>query len=206
MIRISGPLDSLFPQIRQALLAATLLHPERWWYLSGLAQYLNVTPSSLQRELAALTQAGILEARRDGNRTYYRPNANCPFLGDLQALFAKTVGLADVLREALAPYRNQLEVAFVYGSIARGEYTSESDIDLMLIGTLSLADVSLALRDAERTLKRPINPTLYALPEFAARLAEGNHFIRTVMQSDKIYLKGSIPLPSTPTRRSETCA
>jgi DNA-binding transcriptional ArsR family regulator len=93
------PLDALFPRIRQALLAATLLHPDRWWYLSDLAKHLGTRPSSLQRELAALVDAGILNRRQDGNRIYFQPHPDCPFLPELQGLLVKTVGVVDALRE-----------------------------------------------------------------------------------------------------------
>ena len=91
-IRKKRPLDSLFPRTRQAVLTATLLHPDRWWYLSDLAKHLGVRPSSLQREIATLTSTEILRQRRDGNRVYFQANADCPFLPELQGLLVKTAG------------------------------------------------------------------------------------------------------------------
>lgn len=190
-MRKSAALDALLPRTRQAILAATVLHPDRWWYLSDLAQHLRVTPSSLQRELAGLVAAGILHRRRDGNRTYYQPDPACPFLGELQGLLAKTVGLADVLKEALEPFAPSIAFAFVYGSIARSEEASASDVDLMIIGTVRLAELSSALREAEKRLGRPVNPTLFTWEEFSKRLADGQHFLSTVMKAEKIFLQGS---------------
>src|SRR3989475_11268713 len=97
-MRKSKALDALFPRTRQAILAATLLHPDRWRYLSDLARHLGVRPSSLQRELATLVNTGMLRQRRDGNRTYFQRNPDCPFLAALQALLLTTVGLVDLLR------------------------------------------------------------------------------------------------------------
>src|SRR5687768_7403794 len=112
-------IDALFPAVRQDVLAATMMHPDRWWYLSDLAAHLGRSPSSLQREVAQLTAAGILETRQEANRIYYRPNAECPLLPELTGLIAKTVGVADVLRSALKPIARQIEWAFIYGSLAR---------------------------------------------------------------------------------------
>src|SRR6266704_7113838 len=134
IMRKSKAIDALFPRTRQAILAATLLHPERWWYLSDLARHLGVRPSSLQRELAALGDTGILRQRRDGNRLYFQPNPDCPFLAELQGLMLKTVGLIDVLCEALDPFTDRIDWAFVYGSMARSEELVSSDVDLMIIG------------------------------------------------------------------------
>lgn len=103
----------------------------------------------------------------------------------------KTAGLADVLREALRPFEQLIELAFVYGSIARAEETSGSDIDLMIIGRTGLADLAGALRDAEARLGRVINPTLYGKAEFMEKARQGHHFICNVIRQEKILIIGS---------------
>ena len=123
-MRKSSSINALFPQIRLGILAATCMHPGRWWYLSDLAKHLQVRPSSLQRELSSLVSAGVLLRRRDGNRVYFKPDPECPFLEELQGLMLKTMGLVDVLREELTPLSPRIMWAFVYGSIARGEEIS----------------------------------------------------------------------------------
>jgi DNA-binding transcriptional ArsR family regulator len=190
-MRKPSSLDALFPRIRQAVLAATVMHPDHEWYLSDLAHHLKVRPSSLQRELAALVEAGILQRRRDGNRVYYQADPACPFLTDLQGLLTKTVGLVDILQHALLPFSPSFDCAFIYGSLARHEEVSTSDVDLMIIGDLRLATAAGALREAERQILRPINPTLFTREEFATRLAAGNHFLNTVMRAPKLFLKGN---------------
>lgn len=190
-MRKNSLLDSLLPKIRQAILAVTILQPNRWWYLSEMAQHLHVTPSSLQRELSALTESGILQTRRESNRVYYQPNPQCPILPELRGLLVKTVGLADILMETLEPFCQQIESAFVYGSVARGEETAASDVDLMIIGSVRLAELAPRLRETEKQLQRPVNPTLFTVQEFARKAAEGHHFVTTVLNGAKIYLKGN---------------
>lgn len=190
-MRKTSLLDHLLPKIRQAILAATILQPEHWWYMSDLAKHLDVTPSSLQRELASLVEAGILRKRQDGNRVYYQPDPQCSILPELRGLLVKTSGVADVLKEMLQPFWERTAFAFVYGSIARNEETSSSDVDLMLIGNLRLTELSPVLREVEKQLGRPINPTLFNSQEFACKAEEGNHFVTTILNAPKIYLKGS---------------
>src|SRR5438034_7134479 len=151
-MRSPRPIDALMPKTRQMILAATLMHPSRWWYQSDLAHHLGVRPSSLQRELNALVDAGILRRRREGNRVYFQPDPECPFLGELTGLMTKTAGLLDVLRERLCRFAKAIDWAFVYGSVARSEERSSSDVDLMVVGRVGLADLSPALRRAERLL------------------------------------------------------
>ncbi len=190
IMRKSKAIDALFPRTRQAILAATLLHPDRWWYLSDLARHLGVRPSSLQRELATLVNAGILRQRRDGNRMYFQPNPDCPFLAELQGLMLKTVGLVDVLREVLEPFANRIDWAFVYGSIARSEELASSDVDLMIIGRAGLADIAPALRQAERHLNRPVNPALYSREEFITKLTAKHAFLHAVLDGAKLFILG----------------
>ena len=180
----------MFPATRQAVLAATLMHPDRWWYLSDLAKHLGLSPSTLQRELAGLVEAGILRRRRDGNRVYFQANPDCPVLPELRRLMVKTVGLADVLREALQPLAAGIRVAMIYGSVARAEEQSGSDVDLLVVGDVGLSDLAPALKEAEKRLQRPINPMVYSAEEFARKARSGHHLITNVVKGEMIFLLG----------------
>lgn len=158
--------------------------------LSDLAKHLGVRPSSLQRELAALVDVGILNRRQDGNRVCLQPNSECPFLPELQGLLVKTVGVVDVLREALKSFTKRIDSAFVYGSMARATEIASSDVDLMIIGQVGLADLSPALRRSEERLSRPVNPTLYTREEFATKLQAGHHFLKAVLDGEKLFILG----------------
>lgn len=190
-MRTKRPLDALFPKTRQDLLATTLIDPSREWYLSALAKHLRVPPSSLQRELVGLVAAGILTRRGDGNRTYYRADLESPLFGELRGILLKTVGLRDVLREGLRPLVDRIDVAFIYGSMARAEERSASDVDLMVIGSVGLADLAPALKQAEETLGRPVNPTVYTRREVAEKRARGHHFLDSVLREEKLFIAGS---------------
>lgn len=190
-MRKTASLDALFTAPRQGILAATLMEPGRWWYLSDLARHLGVHHATLQRELARLSKAEILLSRRDGNRSYYRANADSPIFRDLRGLLAKTTGLVNVLRAALRPFERQIESAFVYGSVARASETFQSDVDLIVIGELTLKELAPVLRVAEKTLGRPVNPSLYRAEEFARRFASGSHFIADVMENEKLFVTGN---------------
>src|SRR3990167_4604231 len=159
-MRKKSQIDALFPKIRQKILAITLLDSQRWWYLSDLARHLTVSPSSLQREINSLTRAEILVRRRDGKQVYFRPNPNCPFLSELQGLLIKTAGLVDVLRKNLTPFSQSIKCAFIYGSIARAEELSESDVDVLIIGRIGLSELVPAFRKTEQTLHRQVNPII----------------------------------------------
>jgi len=190
-MRKSPPLlTPLFSRTMQGVLSATLLRPEREWYQSDLASHLGVRPSSLQRVLAQLTRAGILQRRADGNRVYYRADATCPIHGDLASILIKTIGVAEPLREVLAPLANGIRVAFIHGSVAEMREQSQSDVDLIIVGDLPNSEVAFALRPMQGRLGRDVRFTRYTPKEFAAKRASGHHFLAAVMQRPRIFLIG----------------
>jgi predicted nucleotidyltransferase len=190
-MRATSAIDALFPATRRAILATLLLHAGREWYFRDLANHLGLRPSSLTRELKNLTDAGILRRRKDGNRVYYQADPACPFLPEIRGLLLKTAGLVDVLREALRPVMDEIVSAFVYGSVARGEELAESDIDLMVIGNTSRFELTKPLRQAERQLARPVNSTVYKPAEFAKKVASDDHFVRAVLDKEKLFVVGN---------------
>jgi uncharacterized protein len=189
-MRKSSPIDPLISKSMQGLLASTVLQPDRAWYLSDLAKHLAVRPSSLQSSLAALVKAGILTRRKDGNRVYFQADPNCPFLPELQGLIGKTAGLVDVLREVLAKLKKRIAVAFIHGSVARSAEKSSSDVDLIIIGDLGLADVTPVLEKAEARVDRSVNASVYTPAEFSKKLAAKNHFLTSILEKEKIFVLG----------------
>jgi predicted nucleotidyltransferase len=189
-MRNSSILDSLFPRVRQGILAATLTRPDKWWYLSELADSVRTSPSSLQRELSALVQSGILEQRRDGRRVYFKAETRSPVFVDLRGLLEKTAGLVPTLQNLLRPFEDEISAAFVYGSIARKEEHATSDIDLMAIGSVGLAELSPGLRKAEKQLGREINVTNYSVREFRRKIRRHDHFLTGVLKSGIQFVIG----------------
>jgi len=200
-MRTLRPLDALFPRIRQGLLAATFGHPERWWFLTELAQRLETAPSSLQRELDALTVTGLLERRREGRRTYYRAQRHASIFHDLQGLVRKTLGAVEQIRTRLAPFRQRIRCAFVYGSVAGRRETAHSDLDVMVLGSVGLAELARAMRPVERRLRREVNFTVFREAEFRRQLRAGSHFLTSVLKGRKTFIRGDARELETITRQ-----
>jgi len=190
-MRTSPILAALFPAVRQEILAATLLSPERSWYLSELAAHLKTSPSSLQRELEALAKSGILQRRQEGRRIYYRAETASPVFTELRDLFSKTAGVIPLLRSELEAFGPKIMWAAIYGSIARGEERAQSDIDLLIVGPVTLQDLLSALRRVEGQFGREVNVTRYSEEEFRAKRHSGNHFLNAILKSNLITIAGS---------------
>jgi predicted nucleotidyltransferase len=175
---------------RQARLFRWLFgQPERSFFLNELLRLSGLGSSSLQQELKRLTSASVVLSTRRGNLRVFQANPASPLFPELVSLTRKTCGLETVLMQSLEPLRPKLAHALVYGSVARQEDTSASDVDVMLVGVdLSLADVLERLQSAEEALGRKVNPTCYSLQEFERRRADSDSFVNKVLAQPIINL------------------
>lgn len=187
----SPALRALFPTIRGGLLAATLTQPDKWWYLSELAQFLGTTPSALQRELTSLVAGGILQRRREGTRSYFKADARSPLFPELRGLMEKTAGVLPALRQVLNPFGSRITAAFVYGSVASGREHAQSDVDLLVVGSVGLADLAPDLRHVEARLGRDVNATSYSEVEFRRSARAQDHFLSHVLRGARRFVKGN---------------
>lgn len=148
----------------------------------------GLTDGTIRQELRKLVRLDLISGRRDSNRIYYRANTANPLFPDIRGLVVKTVGLVDVLRAALQDGR--IGMAFVFGSIARSETKSHSDVDLMVIGSIGLRSLSGLLSGVSQQIGREINPHVLSAAEFKKRIREKEHFLKQVMESPKIFVIG----------------
>jgi predicted nucleotidyltransferase len=184
--------DALFPKVRQRVLAVFFGMPDRSFYASEVIALAHSGRGAVQRELAGLSEVGLLRVKLQGKQKHYQANAAAPIFSELRSLVLKTSGLADVVQQALLPVAEKIDSAFIYGSVARQEDTAQSDIDLMIVSaTLGYADVFGALEKATQALGRKINPTLYTPADMAKRVAQDNAFVTRVLQQPKIWLIGN---------------
>ena len=184
--------DALFPKVRQRVLAVLFGSPDRSFYANEVIALAQSGTGAVQRELAGLSEAGLLTVSKQGNQKHYQANASAPVFGELRSLVLKTMGLADVLRAALVPLGPQIDAAFIYGSVARQQDTAQSDIDVMIVSsTLSYGEVFGALEAATVSLGRKVNPTLYTPADWAKRVDNDNAFVTRIWQQPKIWLIGS---------------
>lgn len=189
----ADPSAVLFGRSMRAVLGLLFGRPDQSFYLREIARAAGTSPSSLQRELAGLTAAGLIVREARGHQVYFRANRDSPLFEELRGIAVKTFGVADVLRTALAPLAGQIRTAFIYGSLARAEARPESDVDVMVVGEPAFADVVECLQPTEAALGRSVNPNVYPDVEFSKKAAAGNAFLATVLQEPKIFLIGDEP-------------
>jgi DNA-binding transcriptional ArsR family regulator len=158
-------------------------------HVRELERRTGLSDATVRQELKKLSRLGVVEARRDGNRTCYRANDVHPLYPDIRNLVLKTSGLTDVLREALDG-AGDVELAFVFGSIASNTAKAHSDIDLMVIGTIGLRQLSKRLSGLEAKLGREVNPHVLTPEEFARRAGERDHFITAVLKGPRLFVVG----------------
>ena len=189
---LSGGLaDALFPGTKQRVLGLLFGLPERSFYANEIIGLLDSGAGAVQRELASLATHGLVTVKAIGNQKHYQANPQSPIFAELCAIVRKTVGLAEPLRDALAPCAEKITAAFVYGSVAKHTDTARSDIDLMLVSEdISYGDVFVALEDVGNALKRPVNPTILTHREFKKRMQRQESFLTRVLAQPKIWIIG----------------
>ena len=188
-IGLSG---ALFSSTQQRVLAFLFGQPERSFFATELIGLAGGGSGAVQRELKRLKESGLVTVTPLGNRKHYQANPQSPIFAELCGIVQKTVGLAEPLRTALAPFANKIAAAFVYGSVAKRSDTAHSDIDLMVVSdTLEYADLYAALEQAATILGRTINPTIYTPAELAKRIKQKNAFVERVLAQPKIWLLGN---------------
>jgi predicted nucleotidyltransferase len=180
----------VFGQTRRSIFALLYGHTEERFYLREIARRAGTGIGATQRELGQLTDAGLIHRIRRGRQIYYQANRKNPIFAELKSILAKTSGIRDVLNEGLASLADRIKLAFVYGSIARGEEKAASDVDLMVVGEVSFSDVVSALSQIEAKVGREVNPTVYDPREFREKLGAKNHFLSTVAKEKKLFVIG----------------
>jgi predicted nucleotidyltransferase len=184
--------DALFSTTQQRVLGLLFGQPERSFYATELIGLAGAGSGAVQRELARLEQSGLVTVRRLGTQKHYQANPESPLFRELASIARKTVGLAEPLRQALAPLASRVIAAFVYGSVAKRRDTAASDIDLMVVSDrLTYADVFGALEPLTAKLGRTINPTVYSSRELARRRKEENAFVTRVLAQPKVWIIGT---------------
>lgn len=185
--------DALFTTTQQRLYSLLFGQPDRSFYLTELVRLAKVGTGGVQRELMRLESTGLVTTVAVGNQKHYQANPDSPLFVELTGIVKKTVGLKQPLVDALELIKKKIDLAFVYGSVAKATDTSSSDIDLMIVSDeLALEDVFLALAPTESQLGRQVNPTLYSRQEFSNKSKMKKGFLVKVLNAPVIELIGSI--------------
>ena len=183
---------ALLGRTRAAILSFLFEHPDEWFHLRQIARETRASPGTTHRELGGLVDLGLILRDAGDVSVRFKANIEAAIFPELKSLLAKTAGASQILRAGLATLGESVQTAFIYGSVARGEEHAGSDIDLMIIGTASLAAALKALQPAMEALRRTVNPTVYSPDEFASKAQRGHAFVQRVIAEPKIYLVGGM--------------
>jgi len=176
---------------KRKLLRQFLLNPESRFYVRELEKQLKEPINAVRRELSHLEKAGLLKVRREGNLKYYQVDQSCPIFPELKNILHLTLGVGESLKKALSDY-SSVKLAFIYGSVARNEEDSKSDVDLMVVGEVDEISMHRIISGLEEELRREINYTVMSMTEFKRKLKAGDPFIKRIIKEPKLVLKGTL--------------
>jgi uncharacterized protein len=186
----TGLTDLLFGRTRGAVLALLYGRADQSFYTREIAREVGASVGAIQRELENLSKVGLILRKSVGNQVFYQANRDMPIFPEMRGLINKTIGIFGILGSALRPLSRQIVAAFVYGSVARKQETAQSDVDLMVVGKVTLDEVLSRLSTVEKGIGRSLNPTVYSVAEFKSKFASGNHFLTSVLKGQKVFLLG----------------
>ncbi len=187
-----SPADALFSATQQRVLGFLFGQPRRSFFATELIGLVGAGSGAVQRELSRLTRSGLVTVVRVGSRKHFQANPRSPIFSELCGIVQKTVGLAEPLREALAPLATRIRAAFVFGSVANHTDTAGSDIDLLVLSdSVDYPDLFVAVQPAEATLARRVNPTVYTPEDWRTKRADGNAFVTKVAERPKLFVIGT---------------
>lgn len=182
-----SPIEALFSEVQGRVLALLFGHPERRYQGAELIRAVAGGTGATHRVLQALVEAELVTVTPVGNQRHYQANAASPVFDELRRLMLKSSALAEPLAAALRPFAGEIEEAFVYGSVANGTATAESDVDLLVISdSLEYAALYDALAVAEETIGRKIEPVLVTRSNWTRKLKKDGGFARRVMDRARI--------------------
>ena len=190
-LKSTGLAETLFSDYRRRVLALLLLRSEEHFHVREISRLTAVPAGSLHRELKLLADAGLLARHTAGNQVRYQANRDCPIFNELAGIFRKTSGLADIVRAALLPLADNLIAAFIFGSVAKGEERTASDVDVCIVGSATFTEVVMALADMHQKLGRDINPVVMPHGQFVSKVNSGDQFVTRIMSEPRIFLIGN---------------
>ena len=184
------PIDLMFSASRRKLLGTLLLMPDERYHVRELARMTGVSAGSIHRELKSMAEAGLLVRAQVGNQVFYQADRSCPLFDELASIFRKTTGLATLIRENLGAISERIDTAVVFGSMASGRQSSDSDVDVLVLGDAKLIDVVSALSSVGQELRREINPVVMTTDDFSALLIENDRFASRIVEEPKLFIIG----------------
>ncbi len=177
-------------QGRLRALRALFAEPERGFGQRELAAEAGLDPGGVARLLKRWTGAGLVSRQqKDGLPRYFA--STDPALAPLVTLMQQDSALVRTLREALSGLAG-VEVALIFGSIARGAAGAASDLDLLVLGRASELKLNAALKPVGRKLGRAVHATACSIESFKKQLRGGESFAQGVVQGPRVPLIGDL--------------
>lgn len=180
----------LFGKARFAVLGLLFSAPNESFYLREIVRKCRLSPRSVQRELLLLQKGGLIRSNRIGRQSFFQADSASPIFPEVRNIVAKVYGPPRLITERLEAFRDRISFALIFGSFARGSHDARSDIDVLVVGHVSMREVGDVLYDLQKQISREINPSVYSEKSFRTKIASGDVFLTEVLKGQRILLIG----------------
>ncbi len=174
---------------RASILRHFFFNVKEKYYLRQLERILNIPVANIRRELIFLEKNGLFEKEKKGKEVYYFLNENMPIFKEIKQIISKTIGVESILKKSIEKIKG-ISISFIYGSMARGDEDSLSDLDIFIVGEINEDNLLKVVRKKEAELSREINYTIFTESALKKGVKEKKVFLKDVLAGKKTFLVG----------------
>lgn len=189
MQRANNVMIMKFTKNQIAILNIFFENPGKIYYLRELSREIGKEPGVFQKDIEKLVKSGFLESYYQGNNRFFKLNKKHSLYKELRSIFLKTFGAVKQIKDVLIKVKN-IEIAFIFGSLAQDKEDVLSDIDLMIIGQPDEDSLISEISKLEGKLKREINYHIFSPADWKKKL-KVDSFLQNILAQPKIFLIGN---------------
>jgi len=181
--------DLITSKARVKVLHVFLANPSEMYHVRELVRRTGDEINAVRRELSYLEKKGILDREPRANRVYYSLSKAYPFYFDLLRLGSRSIGLGKAILTNRAKL-GKIKYALFSGKFVRKMSKSPEEVDVMIVGTVVIPELSLLIREEEKRINSEINYTVMSDEEFDFRKKRRDSFILSILSSSKVMIIG----------------
>ncbi|OGD84830.1 hypothetical protein A3B51_02570 [Candidatus Curtissbacteria bacterium RIFCSPLOWO2_01_FULL_41_18] len=182
-------IDILISKVRVKILELFLGNPGQSYHVREIVRRVGEEINAVRRELARLEMTGFLQSEWRANRRYYSVKRDFIFLPEFLSMVNKSIGLGGAIIKNRAKL-GKISYAILSGSFVKGKPYNSNDIDLFVVGTIVLPELSSIIKEEEARRSREINFTPMTDEEFNFRKNRRDPFVLNILSKPRVMLIG----------------
>ncbi len=182
--------DIIISRVRVKVLTLFLTHPGTIFHVRDIVRKIGEEINAVRRELSHMEKVGIVSKEQRANRLFYTMRKDYPLYHELLEIIGKSSGLGwDIIKQKAK--LGKVKFAMLSGRYLRGiQKRSPNDIDLLVVGSVVLAEISQLVKTEEARRSTEINYTVMTEEEFTFRKRRRDPFVLSILEGSRVMIIG----------------